>query len=203
MTSSTIPAARAPRGSVRDGRERILAAAYELFAAHGPDAVGVDAVVERAGTAKMTLYRHFPTKDALVVAVLDRREALWTDALFSEAARRGAGPRDHLVALFEVLDEWVNATSFDGCTFIATLVASWPDRLDILAAAGAHLDRIHERIVEMARAAGLDGPEEIGWHWSLLMRGAIVSAQAGHRDAARIAGRIAAASLPEAPSGSR
>lgn len=196
MTASTSPAAVPARRASRDGRERILSAAYEMFAARGPDAVGVDAVVERAGTAKMTLYRHFPTKDSLVRAVLDRREALWTDELFAEATRRGASPRDQLLALFDVLDERLNAPSFDGCTFITTLVESWPDRRDLLDAAASHLDRIHARIHTLATAAGLEHPEDVAWHWTLLMRGAIVSAQAGHRDAARVAGQLAAASLP-------
>ena len=56
-----------------DARERILETAYELFSQHGIRAVGVDAVVERAGVAKMTLYRHFESKDELGRAIGKRR----------------------------------------------------------------------------------------------------------------------------------
>ena len=60
------------------GRERISRAAYELFSREGVRAVGVDAVIARAGTAKMTLYRNFSSKDDLIIEFLRRREELWT-----------------------------------------------------------------------------------------------------------------------------
>jgi AcrR family transcriptional regulator len=59
-------------------RERIVDTAYELFSRRGVRAVGVDEVIKRAGVAKATLNRHFPSKDDLVVAFLERREQLWT-----------------------------------------------------------------------------------------------------------------------------
>ena len=61
-----------------DGRERILDTAYELFSAHGTRAVGVDRIIAEAGTAKMTLYRNFASKDELIVAFLAAREERWT-----------------------------------------------------------------------------------------------------------------------------
>ena len=68
-----------PRDDGQDsGRERLSRAAYELFSREGVRAVGVDAVIARAGTAKMTLYRNFPSKDDLIIDFLRRREQLWT-----------------------------------------------------------------------------------------------------------------------------
>lgn len=158
----------------------------------------MDTVVEHAGAAKMTLYRHFPTKNELVKAVLDRREALWTRRLFAEAERRGDSAGERLVAIFTVLDEWFRDPEFEGCTFITTLVGAWPDDPDVLASAAGHLDGIHARVVVLAREAGVAQPEQLAWHWSLLMRGAIVSAQAGHRDAALLAREIAVSALAAA-----
>jgi AcrR family transcriptional regulator len=63
----------------QDARERILDAAYSLFAQYGTRSVGVDAIIERSGVAKMTLYRHFKSKQDLVLAFLERRGALWTE----------------------------------------------------------------------------------------------------------------------------
>ena len=85
------------------GRERISRAAYELFSREGVRTVGVDAVIARAGTAKMTLYRNFPSKDDLIIDFLRRREELWTrDWLKAESTRRGQTPREQLLSIFDV-----------------------------------------------------------------------------------------------------
>jgi AcrR family transcriptional regulator len=75
-------------------RERILESAYDLFSRKGVRAVGVEEVIERSAVAKATLYRHFPSKDDLVLAFLRRREEVWTHGwVEAEARRRGASPR--------------------------------------------------------------------------------------------------------------
>src|ERR1700676_1156706 len=85
-------------------RERILDATYELFSRRGIQAVGVNEVTERAGVATATLYRHFPSKDKLVLAFLDLREQRWTkDLIEAGAMRRGSNPEERLLAIFDVL----------------------------------------------------------------------------------------------------
>src|SRR6476660_4504457 len=85
-------------------RERILDAAYELFSRRGIQAVGVNEVTERAGVAIATLYRHFPSKEKLVLAFLDLREQRWTrDFIEAGAMRRGSNAEERLLALFDVL----------------------------------------------------------------------------------------------------
>ena len=71
------PSISAKRGG-RPARERVLQTAYAMFAARGVRDVGVDEVIKGAGVAKATLYRHFPSKDDLVVAFLEKREQRWT-----------------------------------------------------------------------------------------------------------------------------
>src|ERR1700739_2180801 len=89
---------------VTPARERILSAAYDLFSRRGIRAVGTDEVIERAGVAKATLYRHFATKNDLVLAVLERREELWTHGLIeAQSEQRGNTPEDRLLWLFDVL----------------------------------------------------------------------------------------------------
>ena len=79
-------------------RERILDAAYELFSRRGVQAVGVNEVIERAGVATATLYRHFPSKEKLVLAFLDLREQRWTkDLIEAGAMRRGSNPEERLL----------------------------------------------------------------------------------------------------------
>src|ERR1700739_4505345 len=105
------------------GRERVRRAAYELFSRYGTQAVGVDAVIARAGTAKMTLYRNFPSKDDLILDFLRRREQLWTLWwLEAESQRRGETPRDQLLAIFDVFSEWFNQPDFEGCSFLTTMI---------------------------------------------------------------------------------
>ncbi len=85
-----------------EARERILESAYELFSRHGIRAVGIDAIVERSGVARMTLYRHFASKDALVLAFLERREQRWVIEWFRrEVERRATDPVARLLALGE------------------------------------------------------------------------------------------------------
>src|SRR5258707_2420521 len=113
-----------PRDDVPDsGRERVSQAAYELFSREGTWAVGVDAVIARAGTAKMTLYRNFPSKDDLIIDFLRRREQLWTrEWLEAESRRRGETPQEQLLAIFDVFSEWFSQPGFEGCSFLTTMI---------------------------------------------------------------------------------
>src|SRR6195952_3288931 len=105
------------------GRERISRAAYELFSREGVRAVGVDAVIARAGTAKMTLYRNFPSKDDLILDFLRRRERLWTEEWLQRESRlRGERPQDQLLAIFDLFSEWFARPDFEGCAFLTTMM---------------------------------------------------------------------------------
>ena len=108
-------------------RERILDTSYELFSRHGVKAVGVDTIIERSGVAKMTLYRHFRSKDELVLAFLRERENVWTVGwLQAEVAARAADPRERLLAIFDVFDGWFRRDDFEGCSFINLMLeAGW------------------------------------------------------------------------------
>src|SRR3954470_19447856 len=105
------------------GRERILDTAYELFSKHGTRAVGVDRIIDEAGTAKMTLYRNFASKDELIVAFLEEREARWTHGwLRAEVERRESAPAARLLAIFDVFGEWFALDDFEGCSFINVML---------------------------------------------------------------------------------
>ena len=102
-------------------RERILDAAYDP-SRRGIRAVGIDSIIERSGVARMTLYRHFGSKDALVLAFLERREQRWTRTGSSARSRRTADPAERLLAIFDVFDEWFQRPEFEGCSFINVLL---------------------------------------------------------------------------------
>src|SRR5882724_8239221 len=146
----------APAGSRRgrDGaRERVLAAAYDLFSRQGTRNVGIDAIIERSGVAKMSLYRHFASKQDLVAAFLERREALWTfDWLRSDVCRRATAPADRLLAIFDVFDDWFRSDAFDGCSFIKVLL-EYPSGHPSRRSAVAHLATIRAFLKELAGEA--------------------------------------------------
>jgi AcrR family transcriptional regulator len=84
-----------------------LSTAYALFSRRGIQAVGVDEVIARAGVAKATLYRHFTSKDELVLAFRQRREQLWTIQLVERQSElRGGTPEERLLAIFDVFHDW-------------------------------------------------------------------------------------------------
>jgi AcrR family transcriptional regulator len=173
------------RASPGSGRERILEAAYPLFSRSGIRAVGVDTIVEAAGVAKMTLYRNFPSKEDLALAFLALREERWTRAwLWSEVSQRADDPAERLLAIFDVFGEWFARDDFEGCSFINVLLEQ--DTLDdpVREASVQHLANIRDLIQELAEQAGIDDPDAFSRQWHILMKGAIVAAGEGDRDAA-------------------
>jgi AcrR family transcriptional regulator len=172
-------------------RRRILDTSYELFSRRGVRAVGIDEVIERAGVAKATLYRHFSSKDALVLAFLDLREERWTrDFVEAEAISRGATPEERLLAIFDVYDEWFHRDDFEACSFVNVLLEVGPRH----AAGGAsieHLERIRAMVRRFAGEAGLRDPESFARSWHILMKGSIIAATEGDARAAQRAKSMA------------
>ncbi|MFL5922200.1 MAG: TetR/AcrR family transcriptional regulator [Gaiellaceae bacterium] len=167
-------------------RDRILASAYELFSRNGVRAVGIDEVIRRAQVAKATLYRHFPSKDDLVLAFLQQREQVWTrDWVEAEARRRADTPEEQLLAIFDLFDDWFHREDFEGCSFINVLLEMNDRETTLGRASAAHLANIRSIIVQLATEAGLRDPDQFAHSWHILMKGSIVAAGEGDRDAAR------------------
>ncbi len=185
-----VQAAEARAGS--DARERLLESAYDLFARRGVHAVGVDEVIEHARVAKATLYRHFPSKDDLVLAFLQRREERWTRGwVEAEARKRGATPEEQLLAIFDLFDEWFQEPDFEGCSFINVLLETASAEHPVRRASASHLANIRTVLRTLADEAGLLDPDEFSRSWHILMKGSIVSAGEGDRDAAKRAKAMA------------
>jgi AcrR family transcriptional regulator len=173
-----------------DARQRILDVAYELFTRRGVRAVGVDEVINRSGVAKATLYRHFPSKDDLVLAVLELRHQRWTVGLvLAEATSRGATPQERLLAVFDVFDEWFRREDFEACSFINTLLELRPEHR-LGEASRDYLADIRATLASMADEADLAEPEQFARSMQILMMGSIVAAMSGDTDAAKRAQTI-------------
>ena len=179
----------ARRGSARD---RILDTAYDLFSMHGIRAVGVDRIIAVSGVAKMSLYRHFGSKDELVLAFLEQREQRWTkDFILAEAERRGDTGAERLLAIFDVFDEWFHEPGFEGCSFVNVLLEFDDREHPVRQASVEHLANIRDFLREFAQEAGAEDPEALAREWHILMKGSIVAAAEGDLQAAQRARRLA------------
>ena len=175
-------------------RERIIDSAYELFSRRGIRAVGVDEVIDRASVAKATLYRHFPSKDDLALAFLERRELVWTiEWVEAQARSRGATPEEQLLAIFDLFDEWFHRTDFEGCSFINVLLEIGDLDHPVGKASAKHLENIRTIVRTLAEEAGLREPDAFARSWHILMKGSIVQAGEGDLDAAKRAQKMARA----------
>jgi AcrR family transcriptional regulator len=177
-------------GCVR-ARDRILETAYDLFSHHGIRAVGVDRIVAESGVAKMSLYRHFPSKDQLVLTFLQERERRWTNEwLRAQAESRSDTPGGRMLAIFDVFGEWFAVDDFEGCTFINVLL-EYDDRASpVRQASVEHLRNIRSFLTELAREGGATDPEALAHQWHILMKGSIVAAAEGDRRAATRARQV-------------
>ena len=178
----------ARRGSAR---ERILNTAYDLFSRHGIRAVGVDRIIAVSGVAKMSLYRHFRSKDELVIAFLEQREQRWTkDFILAEAERRGDTGAERLLAIFDVFDDWFHEPGFEGCSFVNVLLEFDDREHPVRRASVEHLANIRDFLREFAKEAGAGDPEALAREWHILMKGSIVAAAEGDLEAAQRARRL-------------
>ena len=173
-------------------RDQLIDTALELFYRDGFHATGIDRILAESGAAKMTLYKHFKSKDALILAALQRSGERFRGWLMCAVERRAETPRDRLLAIFDVLDEWFGRQTFHGCVFVnASAEYAEPDS-PIHRACAEHKAVMLNDICSLAAAAGAGDPQALAEQLALLLEGAISLAHVcGKRDAARTARRAA------------
>jgi AcrR family transcriptional regulator len=174
----------------KNGRARLIAAAVDLFYSHGMNAVGIDQVIAKAGVTKTTFYKHFDSKDQLMVAAVEHRDA-WESQAWDRAVRKlvGDDPAQQLLAAVDVIDAWFNDPDFHGCMFLNT-ATEFPNPHDpVHKAAAAHRKRAREYRRDLALAAGAEpkAAESFVDCYTMLLEGALVMRQTdGRNDAARV-----------------
>ena len=175
--------------------DRIVEAAERLFYARGIQAVGMDAVRAEAGVPLKRLYSAFPSKDALMVAVMRFQQGIW-DSGIAGAAAKATTPREKLVAIFDFLGDWFRAEDFRGCGFInafGEMGASSPGVAEVAREQKAAFQRYVADLVEQ-----LGAPPALAAQLALLAEGAQTTAAiSGNPDAADHA-RVAATILIDA-----
>lgn len=186
-----MPAELIALSSAVGARQRILEASYELFARRGIRDVSVDEVIALSSVAKATLYRHFPSKDDLVLAFLDRREQVWTYGIIANGAKaRSDEPIGQVLAIFDVLDEWFQRDDFEACSFINVLLELGADHPAGRASKG-YLANIRDFVTGLATSAGLHDPTGFSYSVNILMKGSVIQACEGDTFAAKRAQAMA------------
>lgn len=182
-------------------REHLVDTALALFCRDGFRATGIDRILAESGVAKMTLYKHFRSKDELILAALRRRDEDFRNWLVRAVEERATSPRERLAAIFDALAEWFAGDDFSGCMFINAAAEFGRPGDPIHALAGEHKRLILTYVRGLTEAAGADDPDTLAGSLLLLVEGAIVMAHvAGDKDAAGRARQAAeiliAAALP-------
>jgi AcrR family transcriptional regulator len=168
---------RRPRGPAR---ERLIAAADELFSRDGIAATPVDEAIRRAGVATATLYHHFDGKDALVAAYLRDRHTRWMRRWDAHVA---AAPDDcgRLLAIFDALDAWAREGGAErGCAFVDAAAELSDREHPAWGEISAHKDDLRRRLRELAEAAGRSDAEPLADQLLLLYEGALSALLVGH-----------------------
>jgi AcrR family transcriptional regulator len=184
-----------------DVRDRILETASALFYRRGVRAVGVDLVVEEAGVAKTSLYRHFGTKDDLVAAFLAREDADFWNTWDRVAERHNHDAKAELDAHLEWIGERVGRPNYRGCPQI-NVAAEFPEAdHPARKVAADHKREMRRRLKGIAERLGVARPDELAGQLSLLINGAFVSSQVLEPDEAipllrQIARALIAANAP-------
>jgi AcrR family transcriptional regulator len=175
-------------------RERVLATATELFYRQGIHSVGIDLVIAKSGVAKMTLYRHFKSKDDLVLAFLERTNAEWTHWLRSRVAAARAKSRP--LAVFDALAEWFETPTFRGCPFVSSAAEFKDPEHPVHRACWRYKEALRDYLDELLQGAGYAKSASLADQLLLVADGAMVrAAMEGRSDSARAAKRAAAAIL--------
>jgi AcrR family transcriptional regulator len=183
-------------------RERLLAAADELFYRDGVHSTGIDAVIEKAGVAKGSLYYIFGGKDELVAAYLRGRHEAFRQSV--EAAQAGTDdPAEKILAIFDALGDYVSLPEFRGCPFDSAAAEAPTGQCQVLAIQ-EYRDWLHQSLVQLAVDTGVPDSQALAEALIVLYNGALASADTATppRAAAMTAKRIARLTLAAAKASS-
>jgi AcrR family transcriptional regulator len=173
-------------------RDLIIETADELFYGRGIQAVGMDSLRQASGVSLKRLYSLFPSKEAIVLAVLEHRHEMWTSGV-TEAAAGASDPVGRILAVYDYLSEWFDTNTFRGCGFInafGELGAVFPN---VAGAARAHKESFQSYVADLVADAG--GTPDLAAQLAILAEGAQTTAAISGTSAAAGQARRAASVL--------
>ncbi len=155
---------------------RLLEATIGLCCRKGVAATSVDEIIEESGVARMTLYNRYGSKDALIHAALAHEASVWRAWFFTRLAETHGSPRERLLALFDIMDEWFRRDDYLGCALMNAAMESRNTDEKLAGIIRAHKSHVLEQLRALVQAAGADDVELLTQQLDLLMDGAIVKA---------------------------
>ena len=176
-------------------KDHLVDIAGAIFDRCGYNGVGIDRIIAESGIAKTTLYRHFRTKDDLIVAVLEKKDQAFRDAMRAYAEARSGDPAEQLLATFDFLEDWFRDAAFFGCPFMSASSEFNDPEHPVFQGARAHKQLVIDYFEELARAAGLADPEFAAAEINLLHEGATAVAHIMRDPGAARTAKAAAACL--------
>ncbi|CDN48097.1 TetR/AcrR family transcriptional regulator [Neorhizobium galegae] len=177
-------------------RERILKTASDLFYRLSINSVGIDRIIAESGVAKMTFYKHFPSKATLIATYLRHKRVIWFQMLATATEKPGLSPPERVLAIFDAIDEPLRAKTFRGCSFARGLAEFGPEANtpEVQATIAEYFTELHEFVASLIKPLALDKPEQAVIQILSLVQGSFVMAQSipnggiveANRDAARL-----------------
>lgn len=162
-------------------RDDLVETALKLFYQHGFNATGIDRILAESGVAKMTLYKHFRSKDELILAALNLRDERFRNWLMAEIEKASPDPAERLLAMFDALEQWFlgkafKGLGFSGCAFINAAGEFGDQSHPAHRLACEHKVRIVEYLARLCREAGFVDPDQLAEQLAMLKEGAIATA---------------------------
>jgi AcrR family transcriptional regulator len=185
--------------SSSDKRQHIIETAYALFKRVGYHATGIDRIIAESNVAKMTMYRHFPTKDDLIVEVLGYRAKRF-DAQLDRLAEKAATPERKIKTIFDWYERWFQRSDFHGCLFQHALAEFGDPGHPVFKAVAEQKNGFKRRLRRILEdALPRHRADNAAAALFMLLEGATLLAQMGQGDAAIRAARKAAVSIIAVP----
>lgn len=183
------------RADAAEKRRHIAETAYRLFKRDGFHATGIDKIIAEAEVAKMTMYRHFPSKEGLIVEVLDWRAERFKRQLY-QLAVAVMTPHEKIAAIFDWHERWFESPDFHGCLFQHALAEFGEPAHAVFEAVTRQKHDLHQRLRDiLAESLSDDRSENVATILFMLIEGATVLAHMGQGKAAIASARRAAADL--------
>lgn len=158
-------------------KDALLEAACQLFYTQGIRGTSVEAILERAGVARQSLYQHFESKDGLVAAFLKLRDERWCGWMNDFVETASDDPLERIYALYDFLADRFAQSDFSGCAFINTAAEYGNPEHPFHVLSARHKARVLADIERLCRAAALPEHQTLARQLALLMEGAIVTEQ--------------------------
>ncbi len=163
-------------------RDELVQKALQVFYKNGFHATGMDLLATETGVSKTPMYKHFRTKEDLILAALRLRDEQFRNWFYRRMEELGETPQQQLLAMFDALEEWFNESGYQGCMFIKASSEYQQASHPIHKQSADHKRLLEIHITELSEKAGLSNPSALARQLLLLKEGAIVTAHLGHTD---------------------